>query len=76
MCVISDDKGVLGLGGIIGGIRSGTEMDTQNVLIESADSIKTFCVSISVPDLIPPMIPPSPNTPLSSLITHISSSSL
>ena len=36
MCVISDDKGVLGLGGIIGGTRSGTEMDTQNVLIESA----------------------------------------
>ena len=31
MCVISDDKGVLGLGGIIGGIRSGTEMGTQNV---------------------------------------------
>ena len=36
MCVISDDKGVLGLGGIIGGTRSGTEMGTQNVLIESA----------------------------------------
>ena len=25
MCVISDQKGVLGLGGIIGGTRSGTE---------------------------------------------------
>ena len=36
MCVISDDNGVLGLGGIIGGTRSGTEMDTKNVLIESA----------------------------------------
>ncbi len=36
MCVISDDKGVLGLGGIIGGTRSGTEIDTKNVLIESA----------------------------------------
>ncbi len=36
MCVISDNKGVLGLGGIIGGIRSGTEFDTKNILIESA----------------------------------------
>ncbi len=36
MCVISDNKGVLGLGGIIGGIRSGTELDTKNVLLESA----------------------------------------
>ncbi len=36
MCVISDDKGVLGLGGIIGGIRSGTELDTKNVLLEAA----------------------------------------
>src|SRR5210317_2219632 len=36
MCVISDNTGVLGLGGIIGGIRSGTELDTKNVLIESA----------------------------------------
>ena len=36
MCVISDASGVLGLGGIIGGTRSGTEMDTKNVLIESA----------------------------------------
>ena len=26
MCVISDNKGVLGLGGIIGGTRSGTEL--------------------------------------------------
>ena len=36
MCVISDDKGVLGLGGIIGGIRSGTDLETKNVLLESA----------------------------------------
>jgi phenylalanyl-tRNA synthetase beta chain len=36
MCVISDNSGVLGLGGIIGGERSGTELDTKNVLIESA----------------------------------------
>ena len=36
MCVISDHKGVLGLGGIIGGTRSGTEFNTKNVLLESA----------------------------------------
>ena len=36
MCIISDHKGVLGLGGIIGGIRSGTELDTKNILLESA----------------------------------------
>ena len=36
MCVIADDKGVLGLGGIIGGTRSGTEFDTKNVLLEAA----------------------------------------
>ena len=36
MCVISDYKGVLGLGGIIGGIRSGTEFNTKNILLESA----------------------------------------
>ena len=36
MCVITDNKGVLGLGGIIGGIRSGTEFDTKNILLESA----------------------------------------
>ena len=36
MCVISDNKGVLGLGGIIGGIRSSTEFDTKNILLESA----------------------------------------
>ena len=31
MCVISDDAGVLGLGGIIGGTRSGTEIETKNI---------------------------------------------
>jgi len=36
MCVISDKSGVLGLGGIIGGTRSGTEFNTKNILIESA----------------------------------------
>ena len=36
MCVIADDKGVLGLGGIIGGSRSSTELDTKNILLESA----------------------------------------
>jgi len=36
MCVISDHEGVLGLGGIIGGIRSGTELNTKNILLESA----------------------------------------
>ena len=36
MCVIADASGILGLGGIIGGTRSGTELDTKNVLIESA----------------------------------------
>ena len=36
MCVISDRSGVLGLGGIIGGNRSGTEKNTKNILLESA----------------------------------------
>ncbi len=36
MCAISDKSGVLGLGGIIGGTRSGTEMSTKNILLESA----------------------------------------
>ena len=30
MCVISDSSGVLGLGGVIGGTRSGTELTTKN----------------------------------------------
>ncbi len=36
MCVIADDEGLLGLGGIIGGERSGTEIHTKNILLESA----------------------------------------
>jgi len=36
MCVIADDNGVLGLGGIIGGISTGCTRETQNVFIESA----------------------------------------
>lgn len=36
MCAISDKSGVLGLGGIIGGTRSGTEFSTKNILLESA----------------------------------------
>ena len=36
MCVISDMSGVLGLGGVIGGTRSGTEFNTKNILLESA----------------------------------------
>ena len=36
MCAISDKSGVLGLGGIIGGTRSGTELSTKNILLESA----------------------------------------
>jgi len=36
MCVISDKKGVLGLGGIIGGTSTSTELDTKNILLESA----------------------------------------
>ncbi len=36
MCVISDYKGILGLGGIIGGTRSSTEFNSKNILLESA----------------------------------------
>ncbi len=36
MCVISDKSGVLGLGGVIGGTSSGTELKTKNILLESA----------------------------------------
>lgn len=36
MCVIADDKGPLGLGGIMGGVASGCTEATTNVLIESA----------------------------------------
>ena len=36
MCVITDKSGILGLGGIIGGTRSATELGTKNILLESA----------------------------------------
>ena len=36
MCVITDKSNVLGLGGIIGGIKTSTELDTKNILLESA----------------------------------------
>jgi phenylalanyl-tRNA synthetase beta subunit len=36
MCVITDKSSILGIGGIIGGERSGTEIDTKNILLESA----------------------------------------
>lgn len=36
MCVIADDNGPLGLGGVIGGETSGATEATRNVLIESA----------------------------------------
>ncbi len=36
MCVISDKSGVLGLGGIIGGNTTSTELDTKNILLEAA----------------------------------------
>lgn len=36
MCVIADDQGVLGLGGILGGESSGVTEATVNVFIESA----------------------------------------
>ena len=36
MCVITDKSGILGLGGIIGGTRSSTELKTKNILLESA----------------------------------------
>jgi phenylalanyl-tRNA synthetase beta chain len=36
MCVISDKSNVLGLGGIIGGTTTSTELDTKNILLEAA----------------------------------------
>ncbi|HAT08376.1 MAG TPA: phenylalanine--tRNA ligase subunit beta, partial [Rhodobiaceae bacterium] len=35
-CVIADEKGVLGLAGIMGGLASGAGLDARNVLVESA----------------------------------------
>jgi phenylalanyl-tRNA synthetase beta chain len=36
MCVISDKSGVLGLGGIIGGTTTSTELNTKNIILEAA----------------------------------------
>ncbi len=36
MCVIADKTSVLGLGGIIGGTKTSTELETKNILLESA----------------------------------------
>ena len=43
MCVIADDAGVLGLGGVMGGSPSGSTLETTDVFIESAtfDPIRT-----------------------------------
>ena len=43
MCVIADDNGVLGLGGVIGGESTGVSENTTNVFIESAyfDPVRT-----------------------------------
>ena len=42
MCVISDKSGILGLGGIIGGTSTSTELDTKNILLESAYFLPAF----------------------------------
>lgn len=44
MCVIADDTGVLGLGGVIGGESTGVTEETTDVLIESAyfDPLRIF----------------------------------
>tara|TARA_B100001248_G_scaffold44647_1_gene28467 strand:+ start:9422 stop:11824 length:2403 start_codon:yes stop_codon:yes gene_type:complete len=36
MCVITDKSSILGLGGIIGGTKTSTEIKTRNILLESA----------------------------------------
>ena len=36
MCVIADKSSILGLGGIIGGTKTSTEVGTKNILLESA----------------------------------------
>jgi len=36
MCVITDKSTILGLGGIIGGTKTSTELETKNILLESA----------------------------------------
>ena len=41
MCVITDRNEVLGLGGIIGGTKTSSEIDTKNILLESAYFLPT-----------------------------------
>ena len=41
MCIIADKSGALGLGGIIGGTSTSTELDTKNILLESAYFLPT-----------------------------------
>ena len=41
MCVITDKSSVLGLGGIIGGIKTSTEFETKNILLEAAYFLPT-----------------------------------
>lgn len=41
MCVIADKSSVLGLGGIIGGVKTSTELETKNILLESAYFVST-----------------------------------
>ena len=36
MCVITDRSSILGLGGVIGGTKTSTELETKNILLESA----------------------------------------
>jgi phenylalanyl-tRNA synthetase beta chain len=36
MCVITDKSSILGLGGIIGGTKTSTELETKHILLESA----------------------------------------
>ena len=36
MCVIADKRSILGLGGIIGGTKTSTELGTKNILLEAA----------------------------------------
>ena len=36
MCVVADKNSILGLGGIIGGTKTSTELNTKNILLEAA----------------------------------------
>ncbi len=52
MCVITDKSSILGLGGIIGGMKTSTEFKTRNILLESAyflpASIRTTARKLSI----------------------------